>query len=186
MNKRANDPIDVHVGNRVRIARIAAALSQEELGGRLGLTFQQVQKYEKGTNRIAPSRLQVVANVTRKPVAWFFDGQPTGAQAGHPEPMAIERLGATRDGQRLPWRSTPSPAIGCGVQSLRWWWLRPAARSRRTSLMRNEPTNRRNVLAAMIERASASGRPADTMFQVVVTGVVVMAMHFAVAGLTRW
>jgi transcriptional regulator with XRE-family HTH domain len=73
---KAKDPIDAHVGSRLRIRRIALRMSQETLGGRLGLTFQQVQKYEKGTNRIGASRLQQIATIVQVPVAHFFEGLP--------------------------------------------------------------------------------------------------------------
>lgn len=72
------NPIDKHVGNRVRMRRMLAGISQEKLGGALGLTFQQVQKYEKGSNRISASRLQQIAQMLDVPVAFFFDGAPTG------------------------------------------------------------------------------------------------------------
>jgi transcriptional regulator with XRE-family HTH domain len=67
-------PVDIHVGRRVREARAAKGLSQEKLGNRLGISFQQVQKYEKGTNRIGSSRLWQIANVLEVPVSFFFDG----------------------------------------------------------------------------------------------------------------
>ena len=61
--KKAPSPIDTHVGSRVRMRRIMLAMSQEKLGAALGLTFQQVQKYEKGTNRIGASRLQQISQI---------------------------------------------------------------------------------------------------------------------------
>jgi transcriptional regulator with XRE-family HTH domain len=67
------NPIDVHVGNRVRLRRTLLGMSQEKLGEALGLTFQQVQKYERGANRIGSSRLYDLANVLDVPVAYFFD-----------------------------------------------------------------------------------------------------------------
>lgn len=68
------DPVDVHVGRRVREARAAKGLSQEKLGNLLGISFQQVQKYEKGANRIGSSRLWALANALEVPVTFFFDG----------------------------------------------------------------------------------------------------------------
>ena len=62
---------DVHVGQRVRMARVQGGVSQEKLGDAIGLTFQQVQKYEKGTNRIGSSRLVQIAEALGKPVSWF-------------------------------------------------------------------------------------------------------------------
>jgi transcriptional regulator with XRE-family HTH domain len=77
MLKKVPNPIDRHVGTRVRMRRMLAGVSQEKLGDALGLTFQQVQKYEKGTNRISASRLQQIAKMLEVPVSFFFDGAPT-------------------------------------------------------------------------------------------------------------
>lgn len=74
--KKAPNPVDRHVGSRVRMRRILIGMSQEKLGEALGLTFQQVQKYEKGTNRIGASRLQHIARHLGVPVEYFFDGAP--------------------------------------------------------------------------------------------------------------
>jgi len=74
--KKAPNPIDKHVGSRVRMRRMMLAMSQEKLGDALGLTFQQVQKYEKGTNRIGASRLQQIAHILQVPVEFFFEGAP--------------------------------------------------------------------------------------------------------------
>ncbi len=75
--KKVPNPIDRHVGSRVRMRRILLGMSQEKLGEALGLTFQQVQKYEKGTNRIGASRLQQISKTLNVPPAFFFDGAPT-------------------------------------------------------------------------------------------------------------
>ena len=64
-NKKQPNPIDTHVGSRVRLRRMMLGMSQEKLGENLGITFQQIQKYEKGTNRIGASRLQHIATVLR-------------------------------------------------------------------------------------------------------------------------
>lgn len=72
--KRAPNPVDKHVGSRVRMRRVLMGLSQEKLGEALGLTFQQVQKYEKGTNRIGASRLQEIAKTLQVPPSFFFEG----------------------------------------------------------------------------------------------------------------
>jgi transcriptional regulator with XRE-family HTH domain len=80
-NKKQPNPIDIHVGSRVRLRRMMLSMSQEKLGEQLGITFQQVQKYEKGTNRIGASRLQHIARVLTVPVAFFFEDAP-GGQAG--------------------------------------------------------------------------------------------------------
>jgi transcriptional regulator with XRE-family HTH domain len=73
MTKTPN-PIDKHVGARVRMRRVLVGLSQEKLGDALGITFQQIQKYEKGTNRIGASRLQEASKILGVPVNFFFEG----------------------------------------------------------------------------------------------------------------
>ena len=75
MNKGHN-AIDNHVGSRVRMRRLMLNLSQTQLADGLGLTFQQVQKYEKGTNRISASRLHQMSHILRVPVPFFFEGMP--------------------------------------------------------------------------------------------------------------
>jgi transcriptional regulator with XRE-family HTH domain len=74
--KKAPNPVDKHVGSRVRMRRKMLAMSQEKLAKALGLTFQQVQKYEKGMNRIGGSRLQQMSHILQVPVAFFFEGAP--------------------------------------------------------------------------------------------------------------
>src|SRR5947207_4631125 len=76
MAKKAPNPIDKHVGSRVRMRRMMLGMSQEKLGDALSLTFQQVQKYEKGANRIGASRLQQIAAILDVPVSFFFEGAP--------------------------------------------------------------------------------------------------------------
>jgi transcriptional regulator with XRE-family HTH domain len=76
VRKKAQNLIDKHVGGRVRMRRMMLGMSQEKLGDALGLTFQQVQKYEKGTNRIGASRLQGCADILQVPVGFFFEGAP--------------------------------------------------------------------------------------------------------------
>src|SRR5262249_45735522 len=80
--KKAPNPIDKHVGSRVRMRRMMLGMSQEKLGDALDLTFQQVQKYEKGTNRIGASRLQQISHILQVPVSFFFEGAP--AMPGRP------------------------------------------------------------------------------------------------------
>lgn len=80
--KKIPNPVDVHVGARLRLRRTSVGMSQEKLGEHLGITFQQIQKYEKGTNRIGASRLQNISEVLTVPVAFFFEGldnPPAGA-----------------------------------------------------------------------------------------------------------
>jgi transcriptional regulator with XRE-family HTH domain len=73
MRTKKPKPIDVLVGQRVRMARLMSNMSPTELGEHIGITFQQVQKYEKGGNRISSSRLAQISEVLGKPVSWFFD-----------------------------------------------------------------------------------------------------------------
>jgi len=75
----AKHPIDVHVGSRVRLRRMMIGMSQDRLGEKLNLTFQQVQKYEKGANRIGASRLYTIAAILDVPVEFFFEDMPKDA-----------------------------------------------------------------------------------------------------------
>jgi transcriptional regulator with XRE-family HTH domain len=85
-------PIDVHVGRRIRTRRLLLGMNQETLAAHLGLTFQQVQKYEKGANRVSASRLSQLAEVLRVPVGFFFaELRDNGAQ-GSPASARQERL----------------------------------------------------------------------------------------------
>lgn len=78
--KKSPNPIDVHVGSRIRLRRMMLSMSQEKLGDALGITFQQVQKYEKGTNRVGASRLQHIATILGVPVGFFFEDAPNTPQ----------------------------------------------------------------------------------------------------------
>ena len=78
------NPVDVHVGTRVRLRRTLLGLSQEKLGEAIGLTFQQVQKYERGANRVGSSRLYDLARVLDVPIAYFFDEMPGAVQDKSP------------------------------------------------------------------------------------------------------
>src|SRR5690242_8029858 len=106
MSTKAPNPVDKYVGSRVRMRRMMLGLSQEKLGESLGLTFQQVQKYEKGTNRISASRLQQLAHILRVTPAFFFDGAPAMAgeqrsAADAPTPAYVTELLATPEGLAL-------------------------------------------------------------------------------------
>lgn len=70
-NKKKPNPIDIHVGSRIRLRRTMLGMSQEKLGESLGITFQQIQKYEKGTNRVGASRLQNISAILNVPVSFF-------------------------------------------------------------------------------------------------------------------
>ena len=83
MVARAN-PIDVHVGSRVRLRRVLLGMSQEKLGAALGLTFQQIQKYERGANRIGSGRLYQLSKVLDVPLSYFYDELPGAASSALP------------------------------------------------------------------------------------------------------
>src|SRR5205814_133386 len=107
MAKKAPNPIDKHVGSRVRMRRMMLSMSQEKLGNALGLTFQQVQKYEKGNNRIGASRLQQISNILQVPVAFYFEcaqelaeGRAPGGKDA-PSPTYVADFLATSDGLAL-------------------------------------------------------------------------------------
>jgi transcriptional regulator with XRE-family HTH domain len=116
MPAKPPNPIDVHVGGRVRMRRIEIKMAQQVLGDHIGLTFQQVQKYEKGTNRIGASRLQQIGKTLEVPASYFFEGAPGGWEGGEvsnrTSDALIELLG-TREGQTLvnSFRRIPDPEI---------------------------------------------------------------------------
>ncbi|MBO6755694.1 MAG: helix-turn-helix transcriptional regulator [Roseibium sp.] len=87
MSKKTPNPIDAYVGSRVRLRRIMIGMSQQKLADHLGITFQQVQKYERGANRIGASRLQHIATILKVRVAFLFDGAP-----GSPDEAAAETV----------------------------------------------------------------------------------------------
>jgi transcriptional regulator with XRE-family HTH domain len=114
--KKAPNPIDKHVGSRVRMRRIMLGMSQEKLGEALGLTFQQVQKYEKGTNRISAGRLQRIAAILEVPVSVFFaDTKPSAGDA-----ESLFDLVDTGSALRLlrAYARIPSPALKRALTSL--------------------------------------------------------------------
>jgi transcriptional regulator with XRE-family HTH domain len=107
MANKTPNPIDRHVGSRVRMRRMMLSMSQEKLGDALGLTFQQVQKYEKGTNRIGASRLQQISDILQVPVAFFFEGAPDmrpnadGTLNDAPSPAFVSDFLASSEGLAL-------------------------------------------------------------------------------------
>lgn len=105
MPPKAPNPVDKHVGSRVRMRRLMLEMSQERLGEALGLTFQQVQKYEKGTNRIGASRIQQIADILHVPVAFLFEGAPGGSINSEgfiePSPAYVSDFLATSEGLAL-------------------------------------------------------------------------------------
>ena len=106
MSTKAPNPVDKYVGSRVRMRRIMLGMSQEKLGEALGLTFQQVQKYEKGTNRVGASRIQQISEILQVPVSFLFEGGPSGTPGGDhfgesASPSYISDFLATSEGLAL-------------------------------------------------------------------------------------
>lgn len=98
LSKSAN-AVDQHIGTRIRTRRLALGISQEELGNALGLTFQQVQKYEKGANRVGGSRLYRIAEILQVEVGFFYEGlEAIKTRANDPETQAIEAFSASAEG----------------------------------------------------------------------------------------
>ena len=103
--KRSPNATDQHVGKRVRMRRVMLDMSQTDVADGLGVAFQQVQKYENGTNRLSASRLQQISQILRVPVQFFFEGVPAlkrqpGASGG-PSPAYVSDFLATSDGLAL-------------------------------------------------------------------------------------
>jgi transcriptional regulator with XRE-family HTH domain len=106
MAKKSPDPVDRYVGSRVRMRRKMLGMSQGKLADALGLTFQQVQKYEKGTNRMGASRLQQIAHILQVPLVFLFEGapRPPGRPKGIAEaasPAYVAEFLASSDGLAL-------------------------------------------------------------------------------------
>ena len=92
-------PVDIHVGSRVRMRRTLLGMSQEKLGDALGLTFQQVQKYERGANRVGASRLFEISRVLDVPVSFFFEEMP--AETASMSTSAPGKTGAAEDAEEF-------------------------------------------------------------------------------------
>jgi transcriptional regulator with XRE-family HTH domain len=108
MAKKAQNPVDRHVGGRVRMRRMMLGMSQEKLGEALGLTFQLVQKYEKGANWIGAGRLHEISGILQVPISFFFEGAPnmnidahSDALKGPPLPDFVSDFLATSEGLAL-------------------------------------------------------------------------------------
>jgi transcriptional regulator with XRE-family HTH domain len=101
--KKQPNPIDKYVGSRVRMRRLMLGMSQEKLAAAIGLTFQQVQKYEKGSNRMGSSRLQQIADVLQVSVTFFFEGAPghQKVKGDASSPALMFEFLATSDGLAL-------------------------------------------------------------------------------------
>jgi len=110
----APHPVDLHVGGKIRLRRKLIGMSQGALGDRLGLTFQQMQKYERGANRVSASKLQAIAVALGVKVSWFFEGlgDPTAERCGE-DPIArtMDRFLATAEGFELA-RAFPGVPAG--------------------------------------------------------------------------
>ena len=106
---KAPNPVDMHVGSRVRMRRMMLGITQEKLANALGLSFQQVQKYEKGSNRIGASRLEHISRFLQVPVAFFFEGA-SDASAVAPRKKRRSHGLRERDDQRRR-----NSRIGCRV-----------------------------------------------------------------------
>jgi transcriptional regulator with XRE-family HTH domain len=108
MPRGALNPVDKYVGSRVRMRRLMLDMSQTDLANTLGLTFQQVQKYEKGANRVSASRLQHISQILQVPVPFFFEGAPAAGHGqsvqgtgGAPSPSYVTDFLSTSDGLAL-------------------------------------------------------------------------------------
>jgi transcriptional regulator with XRE-family HTH domain len=120
-------PVDVHVGKRLRVRRKMLGLSQEELGRSAGITFQQIQKYERGTNRVGSSRLYDFSRVLGVPVGYFFEGfavemQVSSVERGGAEPAAVEQPDTLESKETLKlvqaYYRIPDPAVRAKVLGL--------------------------------------------------------------------
>jgi transcriptional regulator with XRE-family HTH domain len=101
MPKDGPHPTDKHVGSRVRMRRLMLGLSQTQLGQTLGVSFQQLQKYEKGTNRISSSRLAQLSGILQVPIPFFFEGLPPSEKNETPSPTYVSDFLATSHGINL-------------------------------------------------------------------------------------
>ena len=104
--QKSPNPVDIYVGNRVRMRRLMLDISQTRLADALGVTFQQVQKYEKGVNRISASRLQQMSHFLQIPIPFFFEGLPSPSQGSKktqsvPFPTYVSDFVATSGGLSL-------------------------------------------------------------------------------------
>ncbi len=98
-NRRVHgpDPVDVHVGARLRLRRNLIGMSQEQIGKASGLTFQQIQKYERGTNRMGASRLYQLGRLLNVPVSWFFEEMPAAVGGKSQQGLSDNEQAALED-----------------------------------------------------------------------------------------
>jgi transcriptional regulator with XRE-family HTH domain len=116
MKRKAPDPRDIEVGRRVRTLRMERGMSQTDLGGELGITFQQIQKYEKGANRIGAGRLQHISEILGVPISVFF----ATSQPDHPSHNGLNELADTGAALRLlrAYARIPDPHVKQALTSL--------------------------------------------------------------------
>jgi transcriptional regulator with XRE-family HTH domain len=138
----AANPVDVHVGSRMRLRRTLLGLSQEKLGEAIGLTFQQVQKYERGANRIGASRLFDLSQVLDVPVSYFFDDMSSAVQAQSPVAVITGTAPAVTG---IPSHSDPLTSRETLELVRNYYMIPPKARASvyelaKTLAMRDEPT----------------------------------------------
>lgn len=93
MSAKSPNAIDRHIGERIRIRRLMLGVSQEKLGEALGVSFQQVQKYERGANRVGSGRLQQIASVLKAPISYFYEAQEGAGSEPAPEPLLRDKDG---------------------------------------------------------------------------------------------
>lgn len=119
--KKQPNLTDVYVGQRIRAQRMVCGMSQEMLADQLGLTFQQVQKYEKGTNRVSASRLAQIAKALSTQASYFFEGLPSDGRAPSSEVMASQQFLATPEGSAIAsaWPSLSRTAREAIMQIIR-------------------------------------------------------------------
>ncbi|AGA64154.1 putative HTH-type transcriptional regulator [Liberibacter crescens BT-1] len=101
IKKSSPNPIDIYVGSRIRLRRTLLGMSQEKLGESLGITFQQVQKYEKGTNRVGASRLKNISTILNVPVSFFFEDAPSDSPSISSEANYIVDFLSSSEGLHL-------------------------------------------------------------------------------------
>lgn len=131
--KKKTNPVDVLVGSRIRMRRLQLHKSQEWLADQIGLTFQQVQKYEKGTNRVGGSRMVQIAAALETSPGFFFEGAETAAQPDA-HTLAIRDFLATRSGLAIvdAWPRVP-PGVQAAILDLIEQTALPAAKVRRAA-----------------------------------------------------
>ena len=139
MSVKSPNPTDAFVGSRVKMQRIMMALTQEQLANALGVTFQQVQKYEKGINRIGASRLQAIANVLGVPIGFFF-------QQDFHEPLTLSGIKAVSQSDLMSTFLSTRDGIGL---------------NRAFSKIKNPKTRRSIVALAKALADGSDGMPID-------------------------